>query len=303
VKERIWIEDALKHLHEAEYLGQAATAESLAGSMAISLDESGRLLEKLQTSGLVEYRDAGHRLTDRGREYARHVVRAHRLYETYLAQETGLDEKHWHGEAEVREHAMSSDELEDMERRLGYPRFDPHGDPIPTPEGAIPPVRGIPLMEWRTGEEARIAHVEDEPPSIYERLVDLGLAAGVPIRVVETGKAGVRILAEGRSMELSPAEAAAVRAQPLGKDEAIDEQVCRLSTLRIGEKAGVAGLSPACRGPERNRLLDLGVVPGTVVTIALQSASGSPTAYRIRGAAIALRKEQADKILIRKERA
>ena len=72
----------------------------------------------------------------------------------------------------------------------------------------------------------------------------------------------------------------------------------RLSGLELGEHAVVVGISGLCRGQPRRRLLDLGIVPGTIVTAELRSPSGDPTAYRIRGAMIALRREQADLIQV-----
>jgi DtxR family Mn-dependent transcriptional regulator len=65
----------------------------------------------------------------------------------------------------------------------------------------------------------------------------------------------------------------------------------------------VLRLAPACQGPQRRRLLDLGVVPGTVITAELASASGDPVAYRIRGALIALRRRHAEWIVVAREAA
>jgi len=62
----------------------------------------------------------------------------------------------------------------------------------------------------------------------------------------------------------------------------------------------LTGLSALCRGVERRRLLDLGVVPGTVVSAELRSPGGDPTAYRIRGAMIALRRAQADLVHVQR---
>jgi DtxR family Mn-dependent transcriptional regulator len=77
-----------------------------------------------------------------------------------------------------------------------------------------------------------------------------------------------------------------------------DAPVRTLATLRPGEAAIVTGLSPACRGTQRRRLLDLGVVRGTRIEAVFRSAAGDPVAYRIRDAVIALRREQADWIRI-----
>jgi len=79
-----------------------------------------------------------------------------------------------------------------------------------------------------------------------------------------------------------------------------DEGLERLDALRPGEEGVVVAVGAQIQGSQRRRLLDLGVVPGTVIRAELSSLSGDPTAYRIRGAVIALRRAQADQILIRR---
>jgi DtxR family Mn-dependent transcriptional regulator len=81
------------------------------------------------------------------------------------------------------------------------------------------------------------------------------------------------------------------QAEPEGRFE-------RLSALGLGSRGRVIGISSACRRAERRRLLDLGIVPGTVIAPEMVSPSGDPTAYRVRGAVIALRREQADLVHI-----
>ena len=164
-------------------------------------------------------------------------------------------------------------------------------------------MRGFSLLDAGPGWQGRIVHVEDEPAEVFHKLAERNLAPGVLLEVQYSE--GDRIVLEynGITTTLTRAMAANVRVEPLGDDETLDKSVEPLSNLREGETAAVAGLTPACMGPERNRLLDLGVVPGTEVSIDLTNANGSPTAYRIRGASIALRREQADRILIRKQKA
>ena len=72
----------------------------------------------------------------------------------------------------------------------------------------------------------------------------------------------------------------------------------RLSSLHVGQQATVTDISPGCRGVERRRLLDLGLVPGTMVKAEFTSPAGDPVAYRVRGALIALRAQQAEMIHI-----
>lgn len=90
-----------------------------------------------------------------------------------------------------------------------------------------------------------------------------------------------------------------VSIQPLPEFRAadlIEEEY--LSGLRPGRSTRVVALSPACRGQERRRLLDLGFVPGTLVEVEMVSPAGDPTAYRVRGSVVALRREQANLIRV-----
>ena len=299
MKDRIQIEDALKHLYKQEYQGLPGTLESVAGALSLGLEPAGRLMATLQTSGLVTMRNEAYRLTWKGRRYAAQVVRAHRLYETYLARETGYREEDWHQKAESQEHLLSPPEVDRISRELGHPRFDPHGDPIPTRDGELPPAEGRVLQECAPGWEGRVVHVEDEPLAVYSRIVAAGLAPGVGLRVVDASTEGVRILVNGRKMDLTLPMAANIHVSELEADQQLDESIESLNCLPEGRKAMVVGLSPACRGAERSRLLDLGLVPGTVVEKELINPSGSPAAYRIRGALVALRREQGEKIMVR----
>ncbi len=301
MKERVWIEDALKYMHESAYRGEVPTVEGIAGALGIRPREAAELLNSLQGSGLVVHREGRHELTEQGRNYARHVLRAHRLYETYLSRETGYDETSWHLRADIEEHSLSEEEVARMARRLGDPRFDPHGDPIPTAAGQIPPLRGQSLLDCEVEWRGRVSHIEDEPPAVYRRLTAARLAPGMPFRVAERDDRGVTLWVEGKRVDLRLDEAGLVRVIPLTDQEDLDETVERLSALHLGESAEVVGLSPACHGADRNRLLDLGVVPGTSVEMDMVNPSGSPAAYRIRGALIALRPEQTDRILIRRQ--
>ena len=300
MKNRIWMEDALKYVHESAYRKRPPTPEGLAGALGMELARAGQLLDMLQGSGLVSFTDGQYRLTKRGREYARQVLRAHRLYETYLSRQTGFDEMSWHAQAEVKEHELTGRDVASIAEELGDPRFDPHGDPIPTAAGEIPPLHGRSLLACPPGWEGRIVHVEDEPSAAYRAVVEQGLAPGTRLRILDRGDATVQLRVEGGVVALTMSEADAIRVAALVEGEAVDEEVERLSALSPGETADVAGLSPSCRGAERDRLLDLGLVPGTGVTLELAGSSGALAAYRVRGALLALRKEQTDKILIRR---
>lgn len=298
MNEQVVIQDALKQLVECEHDGRTASRETLARELSLRLDQLDRVLRDLRSAGLVAT-DAL-TLTRTGREYALHVLRAHRLYETYLARKTGVSEGQWHAHAHVQEHRLSADDVEKLDRDLDYPRFDPHGDPIPTATGEMPPKCGESLTEYPEGWAGRVVHVEDEPPPSFALIARASIAPGTVVRIEKKDDRELQVFSEGCHFSFSFEAARQITVVPLTEGEAYDDSLERLSSLSGDEKASVVRLSPLCRGLERSRLLDLGLVPGTVVTIDLVSPSGSPTAYRIRGASIALRREQAERILIRK---
>ena len=295
--ERVLLEDALKHLHDDEYHGRHATVHSLAGALGVPRNRAAQLVERLESMGRVVTGEQGLRLTDEGRSDALRVVRIHRLWERYLADHSGLDRTEWHPKAERLEHTTSAEQAEVLATRTGHPLFDPHGDPIPTAGGEIVPQRGRPLHVLSPGERGRIVHVEDEPAAVYAQLVAEGFEPGLHVRVLESSKDRLRIELEGDERFLAPVVAGNVTVlqEPAPADESPRE---RLSALAPGESARVVDISRACVGPQRRRLLDLGLVPGTIIEAEFAAPSGEPIAYRIRGAAIALRREQADMVQV-----
>jgi DtxR family Mn-dependent transcriptional regulator len=300
-RRRVRIEDALKHLHDAEYRDLPATIESLAGAMEVTGDQAARVVEDLEYGRLVDREGTALRLTADGRAYARRILRVHRLWERYLAEETGVDEIEWHRRAEKREHRMSAEETEALAARMGQPAWDPHGDPIPTASGELPPQRGVPLPALPRGAQGTIVHLEDEPETLYAQLVDRNLHVGMTLQMVEASPGRLRLLTEGRSLELSPVAAANVTVLPLAGEAPSEERFETLASLAPGDVAQVVGISPGCVGPQRRRLLDLGLVPGTVVAAEMSSAGGDPIAYRVRGSLIALREDQARWIRVERE--
>jgi DtxR family Mn-dependent transcriptional regulator len=299
--QRVLIEDALKHLYHQEYQNQIGTLESLSGALEISRDEAARLLARLEALEMIISQHNGFGLTPEGRSYALRIIRVHRLWERYFADETGMAETEWHTEAEKREHDTTPEEAEALAMQIGNPPHDPHGDPIPTSNGELPPHKGKPLTDLAVGELARIIHLEDEPEIIYAQLVAQGLYPGMQIRVVNKSSERIQFIADGEEIKLAPVAAANVTVVPLSKAQEMEGPYDSLSSLKLGESGVVIGISKACRGMQRRRLMDLGIVPGTAVSAELKSASGNPTAYNIRGAMIALRKDQASMVHIRRQ--
>jgi len=296
--ERVLLEDALKHVYTCESVGRACTIEGVAGRLEVSTGRAASLLARLVESELVSSGEVGLVLTDAGRESALRLVRTHRLWERYLADRTGVPAGEWHAEAEHMEHALSHEQTEELASRLGHPKWDPHGDPIPSPAGDLPTVDRINLSDVQVGRIVEIVHLEDEPREIYDALLQDGLELGSRMEVIERSGQVVRVRSGGDEWPIGAVAAQNVTVRLLSEGEQADGPVVTLRDLRTGDVGVVLGLSPACVGSQRRRLLDLGVVRGTLISAEMVSALGDPVAYRIRGALIALRGHQAEWVRI-----
>lgn len=294
LSERVLLEDALKHVYTCQSIGRECSLESLAGQLEVSTGRAAALLSLLAEARLIRNEETGPRLTDAGRDSSLRLVRTHRLWERYLADRTGVPAGEWHEEAERVEHTLSAEETEALAARLGHPTWDPHGDPIPTAKGRLPTLERLSLAGAEAGRTVEIVHLEDEPRVIYDALIADGLDLGTRLTVIERSDGRVRVQGRGKEWTLDGVVARNVTVRVLSEGESADAPITTLLNLDVGEVARVTGISPACQGSQRRRLLDLGVVRGTEIEAAFSSATGDPVAYRIRGALIALRREQAE---------
>ena len=300
--ERVRREDALKHLLKCDANRAPATALSLGGALGLREAEAAALLRDLEARGLVSFAEGRLALQPDGREIALHVVRAHRLWERHFAEETGISEARWHRLAERQEHRLTPAEADALAARLGHPLSDPHGDAIPSPGGELSADDGQPLNAIGTGQPFMLVHIEDEPEDVYADILRLGLRPGMRGYVMGRSSAVLRLWIEGREVELRPSMAQQLSARELDAVSRADLRGERtLAELFPGARGGVIGLSASCRGAERRRLLDLGFVPGSVVEARFASPAGDPTAYEVRGALVALRRDQARYVRIAPE--
>jgi DtxR family Mn-dependent transcriptional regulator len=295
---RVLIEDSLKHIYDCEYNKSYSSINSVAGNLNISADAAAKLISRLEEMGLIFSEANSLYLTAEGRSYALRVIRIHRVWEKYLSEETGVSESDWHDEAELKEHILSIDEANEIAKRLNNPLFDPHGDPIPSSSGHLPKKEGIPICDLSEGEFANIIHLEDEPNSIYAQILAMGLYPGMQVRMISSSNERVVFEANSDEKVLTPLFAKNISVQPIAETAKVYEDFKLLSSLSNGEKASVLGISKACRGKQRRRLMDLGFVPGTKISTLMKSIGGDPIAFQLRGTTIALRKSQADMIFI-----
>ena len=290
--DRVRTEDAVKHIHLSNLRGLQPTLESLAGALQVTGNQAAAVAQSLTQFGLADLMDGQLRLQPRGVEAALHIIRVHRLWEHHLAEGTSVSEGEWHSQADRIEHQLSPQDADKLAAQMGNPLRDPHGDPIPSHAGSLRPQDGLPLSNVAVNQSCRIVHIEDEPVAIFSQIVASGLQPEMELRVLENNSRRVRVWADGSEHVLAPLLAANVAVRPI---EVQAQEVAQrpLCDLEPGQASRVVGTSHACRGLERRRLLDLGLLPGTMVYAELRSPSGDPTAYRIRDTLIALRRTQA----------
>ncbi len=296
-RDRHLAEDALKFIHAREWRGgRPATLEGLAGALGVPSRRAVALVRRLESRGLIRSAAGGFRLTPEGEQLALGVIRAHRLWERYLVDEARMPLADVHAEAERREHDADASKLAALEILLGHPTTDPHGDPIPTVRGEMARVESRPLTDWPTGQPALVVHLEDEPPAVFAQIAAEGLRPGQVVRVVEASPQRLMLSDGHKTFALAPVLAANIF---VAEAPAVSAQTSRrLTALKRGETAQVGALDQGLQGFTRRRLLDLGLTPGARITAELPSMLGDPVAYRVRGTLIALRRDQAEHVLI-----
>ncbi len=296
--EKILQEDILKSVYNHQYQNSVCNIESLSEKLNKTNQQIQSSVDKLIDSKHIEPDNKEIRLTDSGKNYALKIIRFHRLYEKFLADKTNVNEKKWHQLAEEFEHNLTNEEAEKLAAQIGNPVFDPHGDPIPSPKGELPEVKGMRLSELNPGDISVVIHIEDEPDNIYQSIVNKGIYNGIQIRFLGTFNNEVSFYANEKLCSLSLEEANNINVGLLKLEKIHLGDFKKLSSLSVGQRGKIIGIAKSLRGQQRRRLMDLGIVPGTEIEVELESMSGDPLAYKIRGTTIALRKNQTEKIYI-----
>jgi DtxR family Mn-dependent transcriptional regulator len=298
-RRRVRREDALKQICSAKHEGRSLTRAELAGRLGLSQRAVLRLSQDLETAGLLRSHAGILELTEAGERTGMQVLRGHRLWERYLSDEARVPLEGLHAPAERAEHGLKAADLDSLADHLGQPQTDPHGDQIPAADGSIRRQARIALTDWPVGPLAVVVHVEDEPEGVLHKIVRAGLTPGTVLRVVQRGRGAVLYETGARQAAVTPAIAALVHVRPAAAAEALAKPSATLAELALGDGAEVLGLADDCTGLGRRRLLDLGFTSGTRVDAVLSNVGDSTHAYRIRDTLVALRREQAEQVLIR----
>ena len=136
------------------------------------------MARRMVDAGMVDYlKYYGVVLTEDGERIALRVIRRHRLIELYLVEELGYDLLDVHDEAEKLEHAVSDRFVEAVAARLGNPRLDPHGDPIPTEDGVMTRRDMLALTDLEINVRSRISRLTTHNPEMLQYILDKRVGA------------------------------------------------------------------------------------------------------------------------------
>ncbi len=174
------VEDYLKAIWSAtEWGGSPATVSGLAARFGTTRATVSATLARLVERGLVRHeRYRAVDLTEEGRRVAVAMVRRHRLIETFLVHSLGYGWDEVHDEAETLEHAVSDAFIERIDARLGHPTTDPHGDPIPGPDGSTEYPRDAVALDAAGDGHYRVLRVSDSDPATLHAARAAGLTPG-----------------------------------------------------------------------------------------------------------------------------
>ena len=189
-------EDYLKTIYALQQGGRVTT-QAVADQLKVTPASVTGMLKKLSELGLVEHAPyQGATLTSAGSSVALELVRHHRLLELYLHLALGYSLEDVHAEAERLEHHISEDFEARISQILGNPTHDPHGEPIPTLDGTLPPYATRALAEVLAGEETHVGRVSERDPELLRHFVLLGLTPGARVLVTGVSRAGGTISLE-----------------------------------------------------------------------------------------------------------
>ena len=182
------VEDYAKAIYalQSRQGGDHVSTNDLAERLGVTAASASAMVKKLDEIGLAEHLPyRGTRLTGEGERLALEVLRHHRLLELYLAEHLGVPWDRVHEEAEALEHVLSAYLESRIAAKLGDPKVDPHGDPIPTESLSIDEGDTRSLADLRAGDRGRFIRVSDSDPEMLRYLHDRGIGIGDELEVLD----------------------------------------------------------------------------------------------------------------------
>tara|TARA_Y100000780_G_C13659256_1_gene407864 strand:- start:692 stop:1348 length:657 start_codon:yes stop_codon:yes gene_type:complete len=166
--------------------GKVST-NAIANEIGTSAASVSDMLKKLQDKKLIKYEKyKGVILSKKGESKAINILRKHRLWETFLVNKLAFGWGEVHDVAEQLEHIKSEELVDRLDAFLNHPKFDPHGESIPTKNGKIPKRNTIPLNELTKGTNGKVMGVTLDEKTFLDYLTKLNISIGTEIELLET---------------------------------------------------------------------------------------------------------------------
>lgn len=179
-------ENYIKGIYHLQQEHEMVNTNSLAAELQTSAASVTDMLKKLKGKRLLQYeRYRGFKLNDSGKRVALGIVRKHRLWEYFLVEKLGFDWDKVHPIAEELEHISSDELIRRLEKFLGSPSFDPHGDPIPDSNGKIPVLKQLNLTTLPLKKQAIVSSVSNQTPQMLEMLRHYHIGIGTSVVVTK----------------------------------------------------------------------------------------------------------------------
>lgn len=159
-----------------------AIAEEISVNAASVVD----MIKKLSEKKIINYeKTKGVKLTDKGMKTALAIIRNHRLWEVFLLEKLGYSWDVVHEIAEQLEHIKHPELADRLDKFLGHPEYDPHGDPIPNAKGEIPIIPHLLLSEIEVGKTCQVSAIKDTSAVFLQYLEQLSVSIGIKIKVID----------------------------------------------------------------------------------------------------------------------
>lgn len=169
-------------LNKKQKISPTAISEEMKVSAASVVD----MIKKLGEKKLIIYdKLKGVKLQDRGHKEALAIIRNHRLWEVFLLEKLNYNWDEIHDIAEQLEHVKHPELADRLDAFLGYPEYDPHGDPIPKSNGEIPSTVKTLLSEIACGKSCRVVAVKDTSSAFLQYLEQLSIRIGTKIKIMD----------------------------------------------------------------------------------------------------------------------
>lgn len=179
-------ENYLKAIYAIADKQEKVNLTDVSRHLEVSAATANNMMQKLKKEGLItqeKYQPI--LLTPKGKKVAAEIIRKHRITEMFLSELMGIGWEHVHHIAEQIEHVDSTLLFDRMDEMLDFPKYDPHGSPIPDKKGNVTSNKAIILNKAEVGQALTVVGVDDSSKALLEHLNELNIGLGTPLSIVK----------------------------------------------------------------------------------------------------------------------